>query len=261
MITPCDHSWYGWRPQLKDSRDRPVMLGQATVSASVDLRMTGLLPPVMNQGAIGSCTAHGTFVCAGYDLNKKNPGLFKVWSPLGLYWWSRYSEGTVGSDSGAVIRDVMKVIADHGVGSNDYWPYDLTKLYDKPSQDFEDDSPSYKAQSYSSVANNSSAIKAALAQVGPVVFGMTIYSSFESEEVTATGIVPMPGAGENVMGGHCMAFVGYANGRYIVQNSWDTDWGDKGFCYIPEAYINEYASDLWTINMFGSDNEKAAGAL
>jgi len=42
-----------------------------------------------------------------------------------------------------------------------------------------------------------------------------------------------------VRGGHAVALVGYrADGRFIVRNSWGTSWGDHGFAYPSETYIN-----------------------
>ena len=40
-------------------------------------------------------------------------------------------------------------------------------------------------------------------------------------------------------GGHAVCVVGYrADGRFIIRNSWGTTWGDAGFGYASEAYIN-----------------------
>ena len=42
-----------------------------------------------------------------------------------------------------------------------------------------------------------------------------------------------------VRGGHAPCVVGYtADHRFIVRNSWGTSWGDHGFAYASEAYIN-----------------------
>ncbi len=42
-----------------------------------------------------------------------------------------------------------------------------------------------------------------------------------------------------VRGGHAVTLVGYrADGRFIIRNSWGTAWGDHGFAYASEAYIN-----------------------
>lgn len=253
---------YGWRRGLIDTRDWKVSIPRAAyVPSSVDHR--SLCPPILDQGPIGSCTAHGILVPAGYAMNKHNPALWKQLSRLQLYWWSRFSEDTQNADSGAVIRDVIKVLAAHGAGSEDYWPYDVSKMFDQPPQEAEDDAPSYKAQSYASVDNSPFSVKTALSGIGPVVFGMTVYDSFEGPDVASTGIVPMPAHGEATMGGHCMALVGYGQkpGYFTVQNSWGSSWGDGGYCYLPEEYLATYASDLWTISMFGSDAAKTANAL
>jgi hypothetical protein len=37
--------------------------------------------------------------------------------------------------------------------------------------------------------------------------------------------------------------------HFIVQNSWSTRWGDKGYCYIPQDVManTNMVRDLWTI--------------
>ena len=39
-------------------------------------------------------------------------------------------------------------------------------------------------------------------------------------------------------GGHAVALVGYGTNGSSCANSWGTAWGDKGFAYASEAYIN-----------------------
>jgi C1A family cysteine protease len=64
----------------------------------------------------------------------------------------------------------------------------------------------------------------------------------------------MPLANEENLGGHAMLIVGYddTTGTFIVCNSWGVSWADKGFCYIPYAYIlnKRQASDFWCIQYF-----------
>ena len=65
-------------------------------------------------------------------------------------------------------------------------------------------------------------MKGCLASGYPFVFGFTVYDSFESQQVAKTGVVPMPAAGESVLGGHAVMAVGYDDSqqRFIVRNSW-----------------------------------------
>jgi C1A family cysteine protease len=66
----------------------------------------------------------------------------------------------------------------------------------------------------------------------------------------------MPAKHEKTVGGHCMYVVGYGQkpGYFTVRNSWADDWGDKGDCYFPEAYLGSplLGSDYWIITAEGS---------
>jgi hypothetical protein len=84
--------------------------------------------------------------------------------------------------------------------------------------------------SYWRINANMFDIRACLADGYPFVFGFSVYSSFMSEEVAKTGIMPMPEKGESMLGGHAVMAAGYDNDRrlLLVRNSWGKEWGDKG---------------------------------
>lgn len=260
-----DRSWYGCNPDLVDERDRLFVprQGISDIWAPIDLRIH--CPPVMDQGSLGSCTAHGVTGVARYYIIQHmyadpQHGIYDFpMSRLQLYWWSRFVEGNVEYDSGAQIRDAIKVLAKHGVGHEDSWPYEISWFKIKPPKELEEDAMQYKALAYHRVDVRASEVKSALNAGHPVVIGVSVYESFEGPEVARNGIVPMPAPSEQLMGGHCMYVVGFKDGRFIVRNSWGTDWGDKGDCYLLPAYLERYGADFWVIDMFGSDAEKAAG--
>ena len=58
---------------------------------------------------------------------------------------------------------------------------------------------------------------------------------------------------EKLQGGHCIVIVGYddAKSLFLCANSWGTGWGDKGFCYIPYAYLtnSSLARDFCYLNL------------
>ena len=85
----------------------------------------------------------------------------------------------------------------------------------------------------------------------PIVFGITVYESFESPEVARTGHVPMPSKKEKVLGGHALLIVGFKDdtSEFIVRNSWSASFGDAGYIYLPYAYVasKDLAQDFWVV--------------
>jgi C1A family cysteine protease len=171
-------------------------------------------------------------------------------SRLQLYYDERAMEGTINSDAGAEIRDGIKCAA-RGVGEETLWAYDINKFEERPPQACYADAVKFEALSYQRVGISATMLKNALAAGHPVVIGLTLYESFESDAVARFGAVPMPAPHEAPVGGHCMYVVGYGqrHGYFTVRNSWGTDWGDRGDCYFPEQYLgsSRYGSDYWVI--------------
>jgi len=68
--------------------------------------------------------------------------------------------------------------------------------------------------------------------------------------VATTGIMPMPKKGEQVLGGHCVAMVGYDDSKQVIicRNSWGADWGMAGYFTMPYAFLAKNCSDLWQVS-------------
>jgi len=257
-------SWYGWMPDLPDARDHmyaappPVV---AKLPPKADLAAG--FPAVYDQGALGSCT--GNAISAAFEFDRLKQGIgTKTWTPsrLFIYYNERAMEGTIQSDSGAMIRDGIKSIAKQGVCSETTWPYVIDEFTDKPSKTAYTEAKRNQALSYSRVARTLSEMKGCLASGYPFVFGFTVYDSFESKAVAKSGVVPMPAPSEKVLGGHAVVAVGYDDStqRFKVRNSWGLDWGMKGYFTMPYAYLldGNLADDFWTIRVVEDPKQKAA---
>jgi len=242
------NAWYGCRRDTKDARDHMMPPRAMRIPAAVDLRPH--CPGVMDQGQLGSCTAHGITGALRYELMRAGRADVPL-ARLQLYYDERAIEGTIASDAGAEIRDGIKSANKKGVAHEALWPYRIKKYRTKAPDSVYADARHCKALSYQRVEVNAAALRQAIALGHTPVIGVTLYDSFESEAVAKTGMVPMPAKHEASVGGHCMYVVGYGQkpGHFTVRNSWAADWGDKGDCYFPEAYLGSalYGSDYWII--------------
>jgi C1A family cysteine protease len=243
---------YGWIPDLPDQRDHLYAAPAPIVTRlppRVDLRPR--CPPVFDQGQLGSCTANAIGAAYRFDLKRQKVAQGFVPSRLFIYYNERAIEGTVATDSGAMLRDGIKVLAKQGVCSEARWPYDITRYAQKPPAPAYREASGHQALSYQRVAQEGFQMKGCLASGYPFVFGFAVYESFESPEVARTGQMPMPGSRERQIGGHAVMAVGYddAGQGFICQNSWSTAWGEQGFFTMPYAYLAnpQLARDLWTI--------------
>jgi C1A family cysteine protease len=247
---------YGWIPDLPDQRDHlyaapgPVL---AQLPTSADL--TPQCPPVYDQGQLGSCTGNAIAGAIEFERMKQKLSDF-VPSRLFIYYNERVIEGTVNSDSGAQIRDGIKSVAQQGVCPEADWPYDISKFDQQPSASAYQDALMDRAVSYQLVVQNLNQMKGCLASGYPFVFGFTVYESFESPTVAQTGHAPMPGSGEQQVGGHAVMAVGYDDSQqwFIVRNSWGAGWGMSGYFTLPYTYLTQssLAADFWTIRLVGT---------
>ena len=219
---------------------------------SADLRPQ--CPGVYDQQSLGSCTANA--IAAAIEFDRKKQGLSDIMpSRLFIYFNERVMEHTVFSDSGAMIRDGIKSVNRQGVCPESEWAYDIAQYATRPPSQCYTDALKDRALSYQRVQRNLGQMKACLAGGYPWIFGFTVYESFESSQVAATGNVPMPSQDESVLGGHAVVCCGYQDDKqhFIVRNSWGDTWGDNGYFYMPYAYLmnRQLSSDFWVIKSVG----------
>jgi C1A family cysteine protease len=224
---------------------------KGALPVKVDLRSK--CPPVMDQGQLGSCTGNAIAGAVQFDRIKQKLKPAFAPSRLFIYYNERAIEGTVASDSGAMIRNGIKSIANLGDCPESSWPYDIAKFAQKPSPAAYKEALKYKAVQYQRVVRSLSQFKGCLASGYPFVFGFSVYESFESNDVATTGVAPLPGHGEKLLGGHAVLAVGYddAAQRLIVRNSWGKGWGQAGYFTLPYAYLTEpnLSDDFWTVRL------------
>jgi C1A family cysteine protease len=156
-------------------------------------------------------------------------------------------------DTGTYLHTALKSIKQYSLCDENLWKYDISKFSELPPITSFCDTYFLKNYIYNTVPQDISYITNSISHGHPILIGIYIYTSFESKEVDSTGIIPIPDTKtEILLGGHCLIIVGYDNNSkyFKVQNSWGTNWGASGYCFIPYDYIldSNLTLELFTVS-------------
>lgn len=141
--------------------------------------------------------------------------------------------------AGTTLKAAVDVLRKFGAVPDALLPFHLaTKMYLGDENSFYATAATRKIAAYFNLQRNLASWKQWLAAHGPILVGLNVDHSWDTATATAGQLDTFqPGT---VRGGHAVAVVGYrADGRFIIRNSWGKAWGDRGFAYASEAYINE----------------------
>lgn len=245
----------GWLRDIRHPKDLRIkmskeQMGVITLPPSVHL----WTPPILDQISSNSCTGFASSSLYRYMLRHLGKSDFQP-SPLFNYWFGRHVPrlGWENEDEGAMPRDVMQSMISNGVVEESDWPFDLSKVNEKPPQAVLSRAKTNRViegKYVRMLANdNLFHLKYSLAQGLPFLVGIDVYSSFF--DTGDDGMVPMPQTNQTFEGGHLLYCTGFDDSlqRFKCPNSWGLGWGDAGFAWIPYAYIANagLAGDFWRI--------------
>lgn len=267
----------GWIRQDRDQRDYGIGHPKASYMLAclprvdqlpdkVDLRTSGHMPPIVDQGQYGTCTANAAQALADYCEHLAN-GQFLGLSRAFQYWNTEIEDNSDPTqDNGGTIRSALKALANEGAIPEDWWPYDAQHIMHKPSADTYDEGKNYLATSYVLIdqpaldqAEILTAIKQMLAGGWPLEFGTAVFNQIMN--VGPDGRIAMPKPGETPAGGHALLLIGYddgfvnldgSSGAFLIRNSWGIGWGMAGYGWMPYGYLTGDIpeggiSDIWAL--------------
>jgi C1A family cysteine protease len=243
-------------PRIKSILDKSEVLRRTATAAPPQMDLREYCSPIEDQGDLGSCTANACVGLLEY-YEKRAFGKHLDASRLFLYKATRNLLGWQG-DTGAYMRTTMKALVLFGVPPEEYWEYDINQYDAEPPAFTYAFGQNYKAiryyrldppgTSYNMILSN---VKQKIAARLPCMFGFSVYSS-----ISNSPDIPFPRVTDYLLGGHAVMAVGYDDSRKIgsdtgallIRNSWGTEWGDRGYGWLPYAYITKgLAGDFWSL--------------
>jgi C1A family cysteine protease len=230
--------YYLWRDYW---RERTFVL-----PSKFDLRpyFTNVKYKPRDQKERGSCTGQTT--AEDQDLKELQAGVWKAQTSADMaYYEIRKIHNDVNGDNGGNMVDEGTVLGNTGICLASTYPPDQP-LNTKPSTAAYTEAKNHMHEK-SQTALHVGEIKAAMVQNNCAVrIGVPIPNSFFASQFG--GWVPL--TYDTIVGYHSMLLVGFDDdmknpvtglkGHFIVLNSWGSGYGDKGYVYIPYAWMAYY---------------------
>lgn len=216
----------------------------AALPASVDLRAPWW--DIGDQEATGSCVGWGsTDGVARYHFVKVGR-LAKTakLSPRCTWMASKETDTftnrpeTFIEEAGTSLKAAVDFLRKYGAAPEPLLPFHVTtNLYLGDEDNFYATLATRRIASYFNLHKNLTNWRSWLATQGPILVGVNVDATWDNATATHGKLDTFQP--NTVRGGHAPCVVGYtADHRFIVRNSWGTGWGDHGFAYASEAYIN-----------------------
>jgi hypothetical protein len=240
--TPEERTRNDW--QFSDAVDAGVLGAGGALPSSLDLRKAWWT--VGDQGHTGSCvgwaSAEGVarymLVTAGRLPQKTKLSPRFAWMACKETDTITARPETMIEGAGTTLKAAVDVLRNYGAVPEDLLPFKInTTMYTGAENTFYATAAMNKITSYFNLQRNFANWRAWLAQHGPILVGLSVDATWDGATSTGGKLDTFqPGT---VRGGHAVAVVGYTDdSRFILRNSWATTWGDNGFGYASEDYIN-----------------------
>ena len=93
------------------------------------------------------------------------------------------------------MTDAIEALEEFGTCLESIWPYDISRVNTRPSNEAYEQAKDYKIHEALRVNIDLNEMKTCLAQGFPFAFGITLFTSFD--KAAEMGIVPMPAKGDS----------------------------------------------------------------
>jgi hypothetical protein len=229
MSSVRKHAKLGWQKDKFDKRDFTHMMAAVVP----DVFILPNVPPVRDQGNVGSCVGFG--IGAKLTSLAQKLGVYTEWfSPTWIYNGARYIAGDLKYDDGAYPKDALDWLRTKGCLLEHFWPYNPNALDPtSPPSKYNTEAAKFPLLTYYRIDTGTDGICSAISQGYPVSIGTPWFDKWM--DIGSTGVLPAVTKSDYVAGGHETCLYGYDKVKKVFYgiNSWGDTWGKKGTYIMP----------------------------
>ena len=200
------------------------------------------LPPVGDQGELGSCVSWATSYYLKSFQEKVESGL--PYSEANIFSPSyTYNQITTDECGGTSIPETLALIEEQGVATLELFPYTDNECETQPDEAVIAAAEEAKIADYKGLSgeNMLAEMKTLITQQQPIVIGAVLSPKFGVTDSFGLSAYREHAVNYNDVTCHAMLVVGFDDevNAFKVVNSWGEAWGDNGFVWIDyQAFEN-----------------------
>jgi hypothetical protein len=238
-----------WRPE--HAVEAGLLSAAPRIPTTKDLRATWWA--ISDQGTTGSCVgwACADSVLRWHFVNAKRLTQTELLSSRFEWMASKETDQfnsrptTFIETEGTSLKTCLDVARKFGAVLDSVLPFGSGKLYARSADTFYALAAQRKISMYFNLGREPDDWRAWIAQNGPILTRLDVDETWDNADETEGRLDRyLP---ETRRGGHAVALVGYTRDRFIVRNSWGTDWGDAGFGFASMAYAEEAFTEAYGV--------------
>jgi Papain family cysteine protease len=147
--------------------------------------------------------------------------------------------------AGTSLKSALDVARKWGAVRDRELPFKSGKLYVGEEATFYAIATQLKIAAYFNLGRTLGDWRTWLANNGPILTRLDVDSTWDNATANKGKLTTYKPS--TARGGHAIALVGYTATRFIVRNSWGTNWGDGGYAYASNAYAGKAFTEAYGV--------------
>jgi C1A family cysteine protease len=240
-LVPSPNTEHDWR--FEQAVASGALGAVAALPASVDLRASWW--KIGDQERTGSCVGWASTdgVMRYHMVKAGRLGQAESLSPRLTWMASKETDQftnrpeTFIEGAGTSLKAAMDILRKYGAVPEALLHFHIeTTMYLGDENAFFATAATRRVAAYFNLGKDLNQWRTWLASHGPLMVGLQVDATWDHATATHGNLDSFDR--DTVRGGHAVCVVGYTQqNRLILRNSWGTGWGDNGFGYASEAYI------------------------